>query len=120
MQVATRFASLHGLLNDSHPLTFDNISGRVCIAEDTDCLGDNPDANYFAANAHPHPLGREDAYVLISSNCVSTGKCTYHNAGVYAGSAKSTSVTTDYRAWDGSALAFAPTHVTTDRTPGPL
>ena len=70
-----------------------------------------PPRSYFNSNtqSHPHPLGAEDAYVLISSNCVATGKCTYHNAGVYSGSRKSTAVTTDSRAWNGSALAFAPT-----------
>ena len=47
--------------------------------------------------------------MLTSSNCFATGKCTYHNAGVMSGSLKSTSVTTDNRAWNGSALAFAPT-----------
>ena len=46
--------------------------------------------------------------MLISSNCVATAKCTYHNAGVYS-VAQATSVTTDNRAWNGSALAFAPT-----------
>jgi len=110
-EVVARFASLHGQLHDTSVCAFTNISGRVCIATDTDCLGDNPDANYFNcySSSDPHALGPQDAYVLISSNCVATGKCTYHNAGVYSGARKSTSVTTDNRAWNGSALAFAPT-----------
>ena len=192
-EVVARFASLHGQLHDTSVCAFTNISGRVCIATDTDCLGDNPDAkcanppplppldpgcpyccpccpyrallpycsllpprvapqlpsrvllmdlptishgspmdlptisraphgsphhrcqhsprSYFNcySSSDPHALGPQDAYVLISSNCVATGKCTYHNAGVYSGARKSTSVTTDNRAWNGSALAFAPT-----------
>lgn len=51
-EVVARFASLHGQLHDTSVCAFTNISGRVCIATDTDCLGDNPDAKC----ANPPPL----------------------------------------------------------------
>ena len=54
------------------------------------------------------PITLSDVYVLLGTNCVATAKCSYHNAGVYYDTKQSTVLTSDDRAWNGSARAFAP------------
>eukprot|EP00322_Chrysochromulina_rotalis_P018473 CAMPEP_0115835608 /NCGR_PEP_ID=MMETSP0287-20121206/4282_1 /TAXON_ID=412157 /ORGANISM="Chrysochromulina rotalis, Strain UIO044" /LENGTH=397 /DNA_ID=CAMNT_0003289071 /DNA_START=54 /DNA_END=1247 /DNA_ORIENTATION=- len=106
--VIVHMASLGLSLEDTSRCPNKNLTGRDCIESDANCKGDNPDANYLVCAQRVHPLGNDDFYVLLVSNCAATGKCTYHNAGVYYDLLTSTSITTDNTMWDGSAQAFAP------------
>jgi len=113
--VLSSMSAVGGVLNDTFRCDDTSLVGRDCIANDINCLGDNPDANYItcASPLPPHPeshsSGLHDVFVFLGTNCRATGKCTYHNAGVYYEAMKSTVLTTDDRSWNGSALAFAPT-----------
>ena len=81
--------------------------GLECIANRTNCLGDNHDTNYIHDPRQPL-LAEKDVYVFIGANCVATGKCTYANFGLYKDQLTSTPLTINCSRWVGSAQFYAP------------
>jgi hypothetical protein len=73
--IVARFAARNASLTAESPIAPRVLNGRECIREREQCLGDNQDANYLHSNASSLPAGV--AAVLVGSNCVANGKCTY-------------------------------------------
>ena len=86
------------------------LDGFVCLRNKTNCKGDNRDTHYLAY--HDDSFAEDHAYVIIGTNSVETGKCTYTNLGLYRvghsivgnrTKLKSTNITADNRKFLGSA-----------------
>lgn len=100
------------LMNEStlHDLGLD---GFACLRAGTDCKGDNHDTHYLTYQ--DDSFTEDDAYVIVGTNSVETGKCTYTNLGLYRVShgvvinrtkVKSTNITADDRKFIGSAAFY--------------
>lgn len=83
------------------------LDGARCIRERTACWGNNNDANYLKLRP-PVSLESEEVAYVVGSNCVSNGKCTYTNIGLYAAPDRATNISADHRRFNGSAAAFLP------------
>ena len=89
------------------------LDGFACLRDKTDCKGDNRDTHYLAY--HDDSFTEHNAYVIVGTNSVKTGKCTYTNLGLYRVShsiignrtkLKSTNITADNRKFPGSAAFY--------------
>lgn len=91
-------------------LTALGLDGFKCLKAGTNCKGDNRDTHYL--QYHDSQFLDTDQYVLIGTNSVKTGKCTYSNFGLYEVAhtpilnrtkLTSTDLTVDNRQTEGSA-----------------
>ena len=83
------------------------------LKDGSDCLGDNRDTHYLSY--FDAEFNDTDIYVVIGSNSVETGKCTYTNLGLYQVTKRpllnhtkitSTNLTVDDRKMNNSASAY--------------
>lgn len=104
---------VEGLTSPSTPVTYRDLDGFKCLAQESNCLGDNHDTTY--ATAIVGRMAPGDRLFVLGVNHAAAGKATYANVSVYQIDNLLGVAAVDDRAFVGTAKAYVPDDPNADK-----